>query len=110
MSLEKDLVQDCKDAAERMGAMLAVVGQRRAKGSGTTVGYPDLTLICSGEVVLIEVKRTKDAENGAGTLNMGQIAFIEKAAEQDVGVRVVASLQDFIDCVNWCRRPRGVQR
>lgn len=105
--LERDLVQSCRDAATAMGAFLAEVGQRRAKGSGTTAGFPDLVLLCAGEVVLIECKRTKDADNPAGRLNLGQQVFIERAAEQGVEVRVVDSLEDFVECVNWCRRGKG---
>ena len=61
--LEKDLVHECLQRAEDMGCWAAVVGQYRAKGSGTTVGYPDLTLFCNGWVVLVELKRTKTADS-----------------------------------------------
>ena len=37
MSRERDLVDDCRDVAKHMGAFLAEVGQRRAKGSGSTL-------------------------------------------------------------------------
>lgn len=104
--LERDLVDDCRDAAEAMGAFLAEVGQRRAKGSGTTKGFPDLVLLCCGHTVLIELKRTKTAEHPAGTLNLGQHAFIARAAEQGVAVHVVDDLRGFTDIVNACRRRR----
>lgn len=105
--LEKDLVADCQRVAERMNAWVAVVGQRRAKGSGTTIGYPDLTLFCSGQVRLIELKRTKTADTAKGVLNLGQIAFIENARSRGVTVHVVDRIEDFIAIVNDCRKPHG---
>jgi hypothetical protein len=104
--LERDLVEECRKAAEAMSAFLAVVGQRNARKSGSTLGFPDLVLICNGHTVLIELKRTKTAENPAGCLNLGQHAFIARAAEQGVCVHVVDRLEDFIALVNACRRPR----
>lgn len=99
--LEKDLVHECELAAKAMGAFLAKVGQRRAKGSGTTKGFPDLVLLCAGHVVLIEVKRPE-----LGCLSLGQTVFIERAAEQGVKVHVVDTLDDFVRLVNGCRRGR----
>ena len=52
---EASLVNECKAVVEALGAFLAVVGQQKAKGSGTTRGLPDLVLMCAGEVRLIEV-------------------------------------------------------
>jgi hypothetical protein len=104
--LEKTLVQQCCEAAEGMGAMVAVVGQRKAKGSGTTSGYPDLTLICSGHTILIELKRPKEKGDSGGVLSLGQQAFIYDAAQQGVTVPVISRLGDFIDLVNWCRKHR----
>ena len=97
--LERDLVAECQRIAAAMNAYVMVVGQRRAKGSGTTTGYPDMTLVCSGQVRLIELKRPK-----LGCLSLGQIAVIEKCAEQGVTVHVVDSAEDFIGIVNECRR------
>jgi hypothetical protein len=96
--LEKDLIQQCKGAARDMGGFLAVVGQRKAKGSGTTKGYPDLTLICSGKVLLIEAK------GPTGRLTPDQIAFIARCADQHVVVHVISTLDEFITLVNLCRR------
>lgn len=94
---EKDLIQQCREAARAMGGFLAEVGQYKARGSGTTVGYPDLTLICSGKVLLIECKTE------AGTLSPGQVDFIAKAGEQHVIVHVIRSVDEFITLVNLCR-------
>ena len=68
-ALERDLVSECHRSAEAMGAMLAVVGQHRAKNSGTTRGFPDMVLLCCGQVRFIETKRPKTAEqfNGSGS-------------------------------------------
>lgn len=101
---ESDLVADCAAVAERMGAYLMHVGQRKAKGSGTTVGYPDLPLVCSGHVVLIEVKRLKVEGEPGGRLSVGQEAVITQCASQGVKVHVVDTLPDFIAIVNGCRR------
>jgi len=104
LALERDLVQKCRESAEGMGAMLAEVGQRRAKGSGTTLGFPDLVLLCAGHVELIEVKRTKTADTPRGVLNLGQIVFIERALAQRVVVPVIERVEDFEALVNACRR------
>ena len=101
--LEKDLVQQCKNAAEAMGAFLAVVGQRNARKSGSTLGVPDLILFCAGQVRLIELKRPN-----LGRLSLGQLAFIDRCAEQHVKVHVVDNVQDFADVVNGCRRRKEV--
>ena len=101
---ESDLVSECTQVAESMGAMLAVVGQRRAKGSGTTIGFPDLVLICAGHVVLIETKRAESPDTPRGTLNMGQQWFIGEAAAQGVTVYVIDNVDDFVALVNMCRR------
>ena len=106
---EKDLVEKCRQSAEHMNAFLAVVGQRNAKKSGSTLGYPDLTLVCAGHVELIEVKRPKTAEHPHGYLSLGQTAFIAACAEQGVAVHVIERVEDFEAVVNSCRRARGVR-
>lgn len=102
--LEKDLVSDCHASAERMGAYLTHVGQRKAKGAGTTVGFPDLVLICNGQVVLIELKKP------GGYVSLGQQEFIRRAHEQRVKVYVVDRIEDFEALINQCRKPVGVRR
>jgi len=108
--LEKDLVEECKEVATAMGAFLALIGQRKAKGSGTTRGVPDMLLICSGEVRLIEVKRPATPENPKGFLSLAQSTFIAAALEQRVVVEVIDNVQDFCAVVNACRSSHGVQR
>ena len=99
MSLEKDLVGECVKAADAMNCFLAVVGQRNARKSGSTLGFPDAVAFCAGQVRFIEFKQPD-----TGRLNLGQLAFIVRAAEQGVPVYVVQRLADFVDVVNSCRR------
>jgi len=99
VSLERDLVAECQTVAVAMNAFLAVVGQRNARKSGSTLGFPDLVLICGGRTVLIEMKQPK-----TGRLSVGQQAFIQRAAEQGVRVFVVDCVEDFVQVVNSCRR------
>jgi aspartyl/asparaginyl beta-hydroxylase (cupin superfamily) len=106
---EASLVNECRQAAEAMGAFLAVVQQHVAKKAGSTRGYPDLTLICAGQTVLIEVKRPKTAEHPHGYLSLAQSAFIAAALEQGVTVHVVDNVRDFEALVNDCRKRRGVR-
>lgn len=110
IDLERDLVADCKASARTMGAYLLCVGQRRAKGSGTTVGFPDLVLVCNGHVELIECKRPATDGQRGGVLTRGQGWVIDLCAEQGVGVHVIETVREFEAIVNSCRRPAGVRR
>jgi len=98
-ALERDLVQELRVVSKAMNCFLVEMGQRKAKGSGSTVGLPDLAIICNGRTVWVETKRAK-----LGCLSIGQIAFIERAAEQGVHVFVVDNVSDFVSLVNGCRR------
>lgn len=98
-ALEKDLVGDIRRCAKAMNVMLAEVGQYKAKSSGTTIGFPDLVVICAGNVQFIETKRAK-----GGVLSIGQHEFIRRAAEQGVGVKVITTVEEFVDSVNAMRR------
>lgn len=102
--LESDLVADIAKAAAAMNAFVAFVGQRKAKGSGTTLGFPDAVLMCAGQVRLIEIKRPATDEHPHGYLSLGQSAFIEKAEAQGVMVHVVDSVEGFCAVVNSCRK------
>lgn len=97
--LERDLVAECRVIAKAMNCFLVEMGQRKAKGSGSTIGLPDLAVLCAGKTVWIEMKRPK-----IGVVSVGQRAFIERAAEQGVRVHVVDNIEDFVSCVNECRR------
>jgi hypothetical protein len=66
--LESDLVADITKALREQGYLVAVVGQHKAKGSGTTVGYPDMSVRRrtwpDGLVCLIEVKTASGELSG----------------------------------------------
>ena len=101
---EASLVNECRKVAEAMSCFLAVVGQRNARKSGSTLGFPDAVIFCSGEVRFVEFKDAK-----TGRLNLGQLAFIARALEQGIEVHVVDNLPDFVAIVNSCRRPKGIE-
>jgi hypothetical protein len=109
-ALESDLVQECRVAAKAMNCFLVEMGQRKAKGSGSTRGLPDLAVLCNGQTVWIEVKRPKTADHPHGYLSLAQSAFIAASAEQGVEVRVVDCLEDFVGLLNSCRSSHGVRR
>ena len=102
---EAELVNDCRKVAEAMNVFLAVVGQRNARKSGSTLGFPDAVVFCNGEVRFVEFK-----DPDTGRLNLGQSCFIARAHEMGVEVHVVDNLNDFVSILNGCRRARGVQR
>ena len=104
MTLERDLVAELRVVAKAMNCMLVEMQQKRAKGSGSTIGLPDLAVLCNGKTVWIETKRAHVKGEGHGCLTVGQVAFIERAAEQGVRVFVVDCVQDFVSVVNGCRR------
>lgn len=72
---EDELAQDCQNWLTRNGFRSAVVGQLKAKGSGTTVGYPDLSFRRAewprGFWVLVELK------NAEGSLSDEQFTLWE---------------------------------
>jgi hypothetical protein len=102
--LERDLVAAIQQRAKDMGAVVLVVGQRRAKGSGTTPGYPDVTLVCCGHVVLIEVKREKSDGTPGGCLNTAQRGVVMQCLDQHVTVYCIDTVEQFTELVNECRR------
>ena len=97
--LERDLVGEIRVFAKAMDVQLVEMGQRRAKGSGSTIGLPDLAVNCAGKTVWVETKRAK-----GGVLSLGQEAFIARAAEMGVHVYVVDDVETFVAIVNSMRR------
>ena len=65
VGMESDLIADITAAAQQRGYRVCKVGQHRADGSGTTVGYPDMSFRRPewprGMVCLIEVKTSEGA-------------------------------------------------
>jgi hypothetical protein len=102
--LERDLVSACCETATEINAHLEVAGQRNARGSGTTVGAPDATLFCSGNVVPIEFKRRGRIASDDGQLSLAQRARIYDRYQQGIPTAVIFSEAEFIRLINWCRR------
>jgi hypothetical protein len=102
--LERDLVTECCQRAEDMGANLEVCGQRNLKGSGTTMGAPDATLFASGWSVPIEFKREGRIASEDGKLRLDQQARIYDRLQQGVQTAVIYRVDEFGELVNWCRR------
>ena len=101
LELEADLVNRCREDAEAMGVYLEVAGQRKAKGSGTTVGFPDAILYACGHVVPVEFKRFTD-----GRISQAQAAAIIRRERQGVATRVVRTEDEFVKLVNHLRSVR----
>lgn len=109
--LEKDLVGECLIMAAALNVYVEVIGQRKAKGSGTTVGVADMLVYCAGQVLPVELKRAKHHDGTpAGTLSLGQVVAIERRQEAGVRTAVVTTVEEFVSAVNSMRRSRGVQR
>lgn len=102
---EAALVDSIRAACKAMGVMLVEIGQRRAKGSGTTVGCPDLAVLVNGRTIWVETKR-----HSGGRLSLGQQVFAEQALSHGVAVFVVDRLEDFVRIVNAARMASGVER
>jgi hypothetical protein len=96
---ERDLVAECCKIASVAGVYLELVGQRRAKGSGSTIGFPDGVLYCNGRAALIEFKRIE-----GGRLSRAQQIAMQLREEQGVKTHVVRTAQEFADIIAWCRR------
>ena len=101
LELEADLVNRCREDAKAMGVYLEVAGQRKAKGSGTTVGFPDAILYAAGHVVPVEFKRAAD-----GRISAGQAAAMLKRERQGVATRVIRTEDEFVKLVNHLRSVR----
>ena len=89
-----------------MNVYCEVIGQRRAKGSGTTQGAPDMLVYVAGRALPVEFKRALDrvTHTPCGKLSYDQIVAIERRAAQGVETHVVDSLDDFVRLVNEARR------
>jgi hypothetical protein len=98
---EKDVIQQCREVAKRCGCVLEEVGQRRPKGSGTSIGFPDLTLAVAGWWVPIEGKHKAEPSEG-------QIIAARWRLEEGVDTARVTSGQDLSDVIGFCmKHPRA---
>ena len=106
--LERDLVADCKRAADAMVVYVEWVSQRGGKHSGTSKGAPDCFVYVAGKVVPVEFKRAKHHDGTpAGRLSLDQNVAIERRLKQGVETHVVESVQGFANVVNAARTGRA---
>jgi hypothetical protein len=96
---EATLVANCKRLVCDFGGYLEVIGQRRAKNSGTTVGAPDAILYRRGRTHVIEFKRPD-----GGRLSNGQVLAMRCRQDEGVPTYVITTEQEFADllCGRWC--------
>jgi hypothetical protein len=98
---EHGVIQVCREVAHRAGVVLEEVGQRKAKGSGTTIGIEDLILTCAGWYVPIEGKFRADVSEAQYLLAVWK-------REHGVDTARITSGQDLADVIGFCRRnPRS---
>jgi hypothetical protein len=93
--LEATVVANCKQMVNDFGGYLEVIGQRKAKGSGSTVGAPDGILYRRGRISVIEFKRPH-----GGRLDRGQELAIMCRASEGVPTYVVSCEQEFADLLS----------
>ena len=103
---EADLVSDILKLAARCGVYVEAVGQRKAKGSGTTRGAPDLLVYVGGFVHPVEVKRPKSDGTRAGRFSHDQLVAAEQREAQGVVTSAPRTLQHLANLVGWSRRNR----
>jgi hypothetical protein len=98
---EKELVAACRDLLNYCDpplGYLEVIGQRRARGSGTSLGAPDAILYCAGQVAVIEFKRPD------GRLRPAQETARRVRAEHGVETHIIRDLTEFTALLNRMRR------
>lgn len=105
--LESALVQDCKVAADALGVCLEVIGQRKAKGSGTDRGVADALLHAGGKSLNVEFKRPESDGTRAGRFSLDQLAAAERRRHQGVETYAPSTLEHFVALVNWARCGTG---
>jgi len=106
---ESEMVQDCLTWLEENDLVGWVVGQRNAKGSGTTVGYPDLSIRASwwprGFAVLVELKNAEgtlskeqeDIHGDGGSFVVRSVAELEQVAARVCALaRVMQCAEDLV--------------
>ena len=90
--LESEVVANCKRWLNdfHMGYM-EVAGQRKAKGSGSTLGFPDAVVYSKGRVFIVEFKRP----SGGRLSNDQRIAIAAREAE-GIKTHVICNEQEFV--------------
>ena len=104
-TLEKHLVDRCREIAVAMNAYLELICQRGGTHSGTTAGAPDGILYCAGRVIPVEFKRFKD-----GRISQVQAATIARRKAQQVETAVVRDEGEFVRLINSCRSINGERK
>jgi hypothetical protein len=105
-TLERHLVDRCREIAVAMAAYMEVISQRKGgRGSGTTAGAPDALLYCNAHVIPIEFKRFAD-----GRISQVQAATIARRKAQGVETAVVRDEGEFVRLVNSCRSVNGERK
>ena len=100
LGIERDVIQECRLVAKAAGVVLEEIGQRKAKGSGTTIGIEDLILTCAGWYVPIEGKFRADVSEA-------QYLLAKWKLEQGVDTARITSGQDLADVIGFCmKHPR----
>ena len=94
---EADVIAECRQVAERCGVVLELVGQRDARKSGTTLGFPDLAVSVAGWWVPVEAKHEKEP-------SQAQYLLAVWKREHGVDTGHVRSGQDLADIIGFCRR------
>lgn len=97
--LEAEVVNNCRKWLNdfHMGYM-EVAGQRKAKHSGSSVGFPDAVVYSKGRVFIVEFKRP----NG-GRLDNGQVLAIQCREAEGIQTWVISNEQEFVDMLT--KRP-----
>jgi hypothetical protein len=93
--LEKEIVAQCMEVVEKMGAFMELAGQYRADGSGSSVGFPDAFLYCAGKCLPVEFKTR------TGRLSPGQVKASEKRLDQHVHTWIIRDRMELKDLINW---------
>lgn len=93
--LEAEVISNCRRWLNdfKMGYM-EVAGQRRAKGSGSTLGFPDAVVYSKGRVYVVEFKRPH-----GGVLSEDQRIAIEARKREGVETWVISNEQEFVDMI-----------
>ena len=94
---EGDVVNTCREVAKRAGVVLELVGQRKVKGSGSTIGFPDMALSVAGWWVPLEAKHEKP-------VSQGQYLLAQWKREHGVDTARITSGQDLADVIGFCER------
>ena len=102
IDLERELVDRCRrEVCPLFGdPSFEVVGQRNAKGSGSTRGFVDVVVGYCGWWLPMEFKNP----DGTGVMSGDQQAMAKWRWENGVDTVVIESVQQFADVLGYCRR------